>query len=409
MTQTDLLAQPAEHDPSPDWSQSLSNGAAGVALLHIVHARAGVGDWGTAHQWVTAMTRNPVVADLGACGLFRGAPAVAYVLRVAARPEYAAALRTLDGHITALTRQRLHRAHERIERGKLPELREFDLINGLTGIGVYLLQANDTDLLREVLAYLVRLAVEPVIIDGEQLPGWWTSHGPAGQPSPAWPGGHSNLGFAHGICGPLALLATAMRLGVIVPGHADAIEEICAELDRWRCGTPGRSWWPGMISPTEWKTCAVGQPGPQRPSWCYGIPGQAFAQQQAALALGDRRRQHQAEDALTGCITDEKQLAQLGDACVCHGWAGLVQTTRRAAADAGPDSALAALLPHLHTRFEQQPHSQRLPIGDGLLEGATGIALTRHTTADTPPTPRWDACLLLTPPTLGAPHTEGNG
>jgi hypothetical protein len=415
VTQTDLLAPPPEHDPSPDWSQSLSNGAAGIALLHVARARAGIDGWGTAHQWVTAMTRSPVVADPYACGLFRGAPAVAFVLRVADRPAYVTALATLDEHITALTRARLDRAHERIERGQLPELREFDLINGLTGIGVYLLQANDTDLLREVLSYLVRLAVEPVIVDGERLPGWWTSHGPAGQPSPAWPGGHSNLGLAHGISGPLALLATAMRLGGTVPGHAGAIEKICAELDRWRCGTPGRSWWPGMISPTEWKTCAVGQPGPQRPSWCYGIPGQAFAQQQAALALGDRRRQHQAEDALAGCITDEKQLAQLGDASLCHGWAGLVQTTRRAAADAGPDSALAAVLPHLHTRFEQQLHSQRLPIGDGLLDGATGIALTCHTTADTPPTPQWDACLLLAPPTmdappsLEAPHTEGDG
>ncbi|WP_131786398.1 lanthionine synthetase LanC family protein [Protofrankia symbiont of Coriaria ruscifolia] len=135
-----------------------------------------------------------------------------------------------------------------------------------------------------------------------------------------------------------------------------AIDRICAELGQWRCGTPGRRWWPGMVSPSEWKAGAVQQPGPQRPSWCYGTPGLARAQQLAALALGDRRRQHKAESALAGCLVDEKQLAQLGDAGVCHGWAGLVQTTRRAAADAGPDSALAASLPALHTRFEQHLH-----------------------------------------------------
>lgn len=403
MTQSDLLTWPPGHDPSPDWSQSLSNGAAGIALLHIVRAQAGVGDWSTAHQWVTTMTRSPVVADPDAYGLFRGALAVAYVLRVAARPEYAAALAKLDGHLTTLTRQRLDGVHERIERGHLPELREFDLINGLTGIGVYLLQANYTELLREVLSYLVRLAAEPVIVDGQRLPGWWTNQGPAGQPSPAWPGGHSNLGIAHGICGPLALLATAMRLGITVPGHAEAIKQICAELDQWRCSTRGRPWWPGMISPAEWKARTVQQPGPQRASWCYGVPGMGRAQQLAALALGDRRRQHQAENALIACVTDDKQLAQLGDAGVCHGWAGLVQTTRRAAADAEPDSALAALLPCLHARFEQQLHRQEQTTGDGLLDGAAGIALTRHPTADTPPTARWDACLLLAPPTPTAP------
>lgn len=411
MTHTDPLALPPTPDPSRDRSQSLSNGAAGTALLHIAYAHAGVGDWGTAHRWAGAMTRGSVVADPEACGLFRGAPAVAFVLRVAARSEYAAALRTLDGHITTLTRHRLERAYERIERAELPELREFDLINGLTGIGVYLLQANHTDLLRDVLSYLVRL-VESVTVDGQELPGWWTSNGPADQPAPAWSGGHGNLGLAHGIAGPLALLATAMRSGVIVPGHPEALDRICVELDQWRCGSLGKPWWPGLLSPTEWRERTVSQRGPQRPSWCYGTPGLARAQQLAALALGDRRRQHRAENALVGCITDQRQLDQLGDLGVCHGWAGLVHTTRRAAADAGPDSALAALLPALYTRFEQQLQDQEPPTSDGLLEGAAGIALTRRNTHGTPFTTPWDACLLLTPrtpPALETLHMEGHG
>lgn len=118
----------------------------------------------------------------------------------------------------------------------------------------------------------------------------------------------------------------------------------------------------------------------------------------AALALGDPQRQRRAEEALTGCIADEAQLAQLADASLCHGWSGLVQTTRRAATDAGPGSALAALLPHLHTRFEQHFHGQRPTTCDGLLEGAAGIALTRHAAADVLPAARWDACLLIAPP-----------
>ena len=162
-----------------------------------------------------------------------------------------------------------------------------------------------------------------------------------------------------------------------------------------------------MISPSEWKTGTVGQPGPQRPSWCYSTPGLARAQQLAALALGDPPRQRRAENALAGCIADEEQLSQLGDLSLCHGWAGLVHTTRRAAAEAGTDSELAALLPYLYTRFEQHLHEQRPPTCDGLLEGAAGIALTRHTTAA--PAFRWDACLLISPPTPENTHMEGMG
>jgi len=396
VTRIHPLAPPPQHDPSPGWGQSLSIGAAGIALLHIECAHAGIGGWDTVHQWVAAMTRGPVVAHPDVSGLYYGAPAVAFVLRVADQPAYATALGTLDSHIATLTRQRLERAHERIDRGYLPTRREFDLISGLTGIGAYLLhQHGGGELLRDVLSYLVRLA-DPLTIDGETLPGWWTGNGPDDQSSPHWPGGHGNLGMAHGIAGPLALLATAMKRGITVPGQADAIGRICAWLDQRRCGTRSQAWWPGTISLHEWKARTVRQPGPQRPSWCYGTPGLARAQQLAALALADPQRRRRAEEALAGCIADDTQLSQLGDASLCHGWAGLVQTTQRAATDAGADSELATLLPHLRARMEQHLHHHGPPARDGLLDGTAGINLTRHTTAaNAPPASQWDACLLL--------------
>ncbi|NUU25491.1 MAG: lantibiotic modifying enzyme, partial [Streptomycetaceae bacterium] len=51
-------AEPPEHDPAPDWGQSLSFGAAGIALLHLAHAHTGLTDWTAAHRWVAAMTRG---------------------------------------------------------------------------------------------------------------------------------------------------------------------------------------------------------------------------------------------------------------------------------------------------------------------------------------------------------------
>jgi hypothetical protein len=341
------------------------------------------------------MVREPITALPEACSMFRGTPAVAFVLLSAGSPSYAATLDTLDRHIATITRRRLEHAHARIDRGQLPALREYDLIRGLTGLGTYLLARDSTgDLLREVLTYLVRL-IRPVTVGDETLPGWWTGNAPDDRPSAHWPGGHGNLGLAHGIAGPLALMSFALRRGIQVPKQADAIDQVRNWLDLWRCGSPSQ-WWPGTITRLEHRAGVLDQPGPQRPSWCYGTPGLARAQQVAAIALGDEPAQHRAERVLADCIGDPTQLALLTDGSLCHGWAGVLQTTWRAAGDAGPDSRLAALLPGLRNRTERHLLLHWTPSLDGLLEGHTGTRLALHTTATPPPTePLWDACLLL--------------
>ena len=392
---TDTLAAPPTADV-PGWGQNLASGAAGIALLHAHHARAGTGTWATAHRWATAMIQQPVTAHSDSIGLFQGAPAVAYALHTADQPAYQTALDRLDAHIAAATRERLARAHDRIDRGDLPRLREFDLIRGLTGLGTYLLHRHGhADLLREVLSYLVRLAT-PIHHDGALMAGWWTLNGPADEPSPVWAGGHANLGMAHGIAGPLALLSTAMRRGITVGGHADAIARICAAFDRHQCGTADRPWWPESISRPNWTTRAYSQRLPPRPSWCYGVPGQARAQHLAAIALADPIRQRDAEHALNACLHDPRQLRQLVDASVCHGWAGLVLTAWRAAADAQHIDIIDSLPPAI-ADFRDFLTGFRPPMSHGLLEGATGVRLTSLTvTAKEATFPAWDACLLIT-------------
>ncbi|OXM59724.1 lanthionine synthetase C family protein [Amycolatopsis vastitatis] len=359
-------------------------------------ARSGIGSWDSARQWVAAMARGPVTAKPDAAALFRGVPAVAFTLHAAGHDGYAAPQSILDRHIATLTRHRLARAHERIDRAELPLVREFDLISGLTGIGTGLLHRHGrSDLLEQVLTYLIRLT-KPIRHDGDLLPGWWCRTGPRGQTASRWRGGHGNLGLAHGISGPLALLATAMRRGITVAGQADAIERITTWLHRWRCDAGTGVWWPGLISRGEQRSTTVHQSGPQRPSWCYGTPGLARAQQLAALALADARRQRTAEDALAGCVRDEGQLALLRDASVCHGWAGLVHTARRVAADATEDSGLLQALPGLDARLRDYLHRYGPPADSGLLEGRAGTRLVQLAqTTNTAPITRWDACLLL--------------
>ena len=398
----DALAFPPPPEPdgdrspaSPRWrGQSLSKGAVGIAVLHAALAGAGLAGWDRAQDWLSCAVREELSSGPGA-GLWYGAPAVAFAMTTAARPGTCQRAQAgLGTAVRRLTRTYLAAAQARMAAAARPARREYDLVNGLTGLGAYLLrQQPDSALMPEVLTYLVALTTPVAAADpaGTDAPGWWTADIPAGKPPERFHGGHADLGMAHGIGGPLALLALSMRHGVTVNGHADAIRRICAWLDSWRQDSPAGPWWPERVTRQELATGRCAQPGPRRPSWCYGTPGLARAQQLAGLALADHDRQRAAEHAMAGCLTDPGQLAQLTDPALCHGWAGVLLTAWHAAADAGtPD--ITSQLPMLTSALLQHASGCGHP---GLIEGSAGIALTLHTITSPPPGTGWEACLLI--------------
>ncbi|CAO5152929.1 class I lanthipeptide synthase [Frankia sp. AiPs1] len=410
--------------------QSLSKGAPGIALLHAWHA-APDESGALVHRWLRHATTDGLSVGPGA-GLWFGAPALAYAIATISPERYRDALTNVDAAVTTLTQRRLTTARARIQAARRPRLAEFDLVRGLTGLGAYLLRRDpDHPLLRDVLRYLVALTRPLPAGDaaGPDAPGWWSSDPPPSHPATG--GGHANLGMAHGIAGPLALLALALRAGIIVPGHAKAIERITGWLDAWRQDAPTGLWWPEHLTVTDLHTGRPAQAGPARPSWCYGTPGLARAQQLAALAISDQPRQAAAEHALTACLRDPAQLDRLTDPALCHGWAGVVLSTWCAAADAatpGPAQTLPSLtraflahtdsikptsgLAHAHLDRPDRPEptsglatarhadSRRGPTSPqsaaGLIDGRAGVALVAHTLATADTHPAWASCLLLT-------------
>ena len=376
-------------------SQSLARGAAGNALLHIERALTGSGSWDSAQTHIRRAVAGPVDAAEHA-SLYYGAPAIAFVLHTASdsHPRYRAAAGALDQHVLRLTRQRLATAAGRIERGEPATFAEFDLFSGLTGIGALLVRRSPgSDVLAGILRYVVGLT-EPRRQDGVQVPGWWVAHDPD-EILPT-PGGHANFGMAHGAAGLLALLALATAHGCVVDGQHEAITVLTGWFDRWRQDCADGPWWPQWITRDELRTGHPTQPGPGRPSWCYGTVGIARAQQLAAISTNDPQRRQAAEDALTACLTD-KQLDRITEPGLCHGIAGVYQTAYRAAHDAR-NPAIGRRLPELAARLAQHAGS----LGDqgyegGLLTGGAGVALALETTRHTaPPRSGWDACLLIT-------------
>lgn len=371
----------------------LGCGLAGTAVHRAVLART-TGHWEATHATFRALAAHPASADPSSTGLFRGAPAVAFALHTAAHPAYQPALDRLDTLLSNTVTTRLTAAQDRMAAGGTPRMREYDLISGLTGLAALLRVRNRAPhLLHDVLRHLVRLLLEPASIDGAEVPGWWTSDATNGHPDPAQPSGHGNLGLAHGVSGPIALLALTARDGHRVAGHHQALTEGCLLLARWARPTPtGGSFWPETISLTDLHGAAPESTRPGRPSWCYGTPGIARALQLAALATGDPTARQTAENALASCATDPAQLALLTDATVCHGWAGFCLTTDRAAADSAPGSRLRGIAPTLLTHLAGHPP----PEAPGLLTGSDGTALTIHTLSHPHRVdPAWESSLLL--------------
>ena len=393
LTLPDPLSPPPDHRWRP---QSLARGAVGVALLPIERAHAGVGGWDLAHSWIEAAAGDGVSAGDDAC-LYNGAPALAFVLHAActdASGRYARALDALDRSISRLTHRRVDQAEARIARCELPALAEYDVINGLSGIGaLLLLRSPGSAAFERVLSYLVRLT-ESQRVDGQLLPGWWTGHDPHFGHSADFPRGHGNFGMAHGVAGPLALLSLALANGCTVAGHREAMDRICAWLDTWRQDHETGPWWPQWITDGERRTSRVIQRGPGRPSWCYGTPGVARAQQLAGLATGDRARTQIAERAMAGCLSDPGQLASIIDVSLCHGWAGLFVTAWRAAGDAATPT-IAERLPTVREQLLQYA-APGAGDGIGLLEGDAGLALAVHIAEHhMSPISGWDRCLLV--------------
>ncbi|WP_343245982.1 lanthionine synthetase C family protein [Streptomyces sp. SID5785] len=376
--------------PEKPWAgQSLASGAAGIALFHSEHAARCLADWGSAHQWIGHAAAGGVSVE-DTTGLYIGATAVAFVFHGVPHRRtglYRDAHEALHEHVLALAHRRTEAATKRISRRQPAAFSEYDTFYGLTGIGAYLLRTDpSSSAMERVLDYLVALT-QPI---DAHTPGWWVDHDPRREH--AMPGGHGNFGAAHGITGPLLLLAQALRRGHSVPRQAEAVRTICDHLDTWRQESDAGPWWPEHITLADVETGRPHQRHPGRPSWCYGTPGIARAGQLAGIALNDTALQTFYEDALYRCLNDPAQLATITDTSLCHGWAGLYQTAFRAAQDA---PRLHTLLPSLGNRLlaAAAPGTDK---GPGFLEGDAGCALALITLATaTPSITGWDSCLLI--------------
>ncbi|MER7757992.1 lanthionine synthetase LanC family protein [Kitasatospora sp. NPDC097643] len=388
-------AEPAEPaGPGP----GLGSGRSGAALALAVLAGDDPALRRAAHGHLAAAVRSPGAMRGG--GLYSGAAAIAFAARTMVRApgEYRTLLDALAPRLHRSAASRTAALRADLAAGNGLHAHTFDAVSGAAGLGRLLLALEpDGPALADLLAALVEFA-EP---GGGPLPRWWTAGGP-GLPGadPEQPRGHLNLGLAHGIPGPLALLALARLHGVRVPGQDEAIESLAGWFAARRvpAGSAAGGFWPMTVRVEDEEAGRLPADGPRRAAWCYGTPGVARALFLAGAARGRADWRTAAVSALDETLCDPSTWNITGPG-LCHGTGGLLLITHRMAADSG-SAALAAHLPALAaTVAADLDTALAADTPPAFLEGTAGaaLALHTHTHAGTPPeaaTP-WDACLLL--------------
>jgi lantibiotic biosynthesis protein len=338
-------------------------------------------------------------------GLFDGVAGLGYAAQrlAAGRARYSTMLTAIDD---AIARSVAASPAGLVRKRGVP-VRAWDLMSGITGIGVYLLarraQPAPRAALDQTLATLVDLTRET-----DDAPRWATppEHLHQGMLEDA-PEGNLNCGLAHGAPGPLALMSLALTEGWEVSGQVDAMRRL-AEWVAGQC-RPGRFGpeWPVAIPLGETHNAARQPPAP--PGWCYGNAGVARALWLAGGALDEPDFARLAERAVRAALERQRTERSLDTPMLCHGTAGLGQVTLHMAADTGAEDLsreARRLCLELVDQFDPDaPFGYRsearlrelwgFEVDPTLLNGAPGPALVLLA-AVTDADPGWDRAMLLT-------------
>ncbi|MGH3832653.1 MAG: lanthionine synthetase C family protein [Pseudonocardiaceae bacterium] len=278
----------------------------------------------------------------------------------------------------------------------------YDVINGLAGIGRVLLAActSGHGMTEPGLVATLETLTTMIGIRHGNRPGWWLPASEHPPPATVHRSGAATTGMAHGIAGPLALLATAHTAGWSVAGQRTAIQEAAQWLLRWRTNVTPR--WPPYVTGDDLDSDTAQPMAGRRDAWCYGAPGIGRALTLAGLALADPRLTEAGDTAIASLTERPAELWDVEGPTLCHGHAGVLQSAATRQGDTADRAAAAvtqAFNPRLAFAFQ---HLENGSTADepGLLTGSAGIALALaladHGQLPAPPVPaRWDSILLL--------------
>jgi hypothetical protein len=293
----------------------------------------------------------------------------------------------------------------------------YDLVVGPTGLGVYALQRYPRPAAIECLRLVVARLQECAQHDEHGLC-WWTPPAELDEESrKEYPSGRGDLGVAHGVAGPIALLGSICGAGVELATARPLLEGAVSWLLAHSLPTEAGPTFPVWVAPG----C---EPWPARCAWCYGDPGIAAALLMAARGVGDADWEKAA--VALACRAAQRPASETGvvNACFCHGAAGLAHIYNRMYQATGEPKLGAAARYWLERTLgfyrrardtggswvqgSWDPARRELWTWTGIdvVDGAAGVALVLLAGA-TSVEPTWDRMFLVSAPRTGL-GTQGD-
>ncbi len=208
--------------------------------------------------------------------------------------------------------------------------RYYDAISGISGTLYYLLDCYATQEERRILIkgveYLLSLTQDsefcgkPIIrfhiLQENQIPSF---------DQEAFQGGSINFGLAHGMLGPLIVLAKAYAKGVVVDGLKEGIEKLYHLYEIYRHENEAHvPYWPDKITVEEyWNGMCKIEHLHRKSSWCYGNIGIIRGLQKVAAYMGWSDREQAYLEAMRCFLTQDMKEYHLISPSLCHGFSSL--------------------------------------------------------------------------------------
>jgi class I lanthipeptide synthase len=368
---------------------SLSCGSAGLAVCHAQLARTRR-DRQAAD---TALTRLEEAVDVLATepltsSLYSGFTGIAWAVETVDR-LLAAESDDRNGDIDEALMSLLRR---------YPERALYDLVHGLTGLGVYALARWPRPAAAQCVVAIAEQLARRARHDRDGAY-WWTPPMWKGPQRERYQPGGVDLGVAHGMAGIIPFLARVHRLGLarqtVRPLLDGAVDWLLAHMVDTASGPTA----PYFVADEV-------ESGPARSAWCYGDPGVAMALLLAARDVGEPAWAAAATALAMGAANRPPDQSGVVDAGLCHGSAGLTHlfnrmyqmTSESLLADAARFWAERTLELCSASALGRDvgPSDAAEPAwkGPGLLEGAAGVVLALEA-ATTTAEPAWDQVLLV--------------
>lgn len=210
------------------------------------------------------------------------------------------------------------------------ETSDYDLIYGLTGAGIYLLQVKekrDTKrLIDKIITYLGKLICGQHLNGKYYVPDWHISKNNhlLEEDKNYYKNGSLNFGLSHGIASIYVLFCYAYKQEYRCDVIEKSLEIIEKNYKRYEKKIDDIIYYPGRLKLEEYQTEHYEFTN-YRQSWCYGTIGVNGAFLHAAEAVKNISVKNIMYDNIIKIATLESKKYELASPIVCHGYAGILE------------------------------------------------------------------------------------